>query len=288
MASQQHVTAASSKLAKLIHFRQYYPERVLRVGVTDWRYRVLGNASQTLLAIPGGELVNDLGFEFALAICDSCRVIYPAYPSVSSLEEIADGLNAILDAEHNDSTAILGASFGGSVAQVFVRRYPQRVNALILSNTGVPISYLAPAVRFFAWIAQAFPWTLTRKLLRGPLLKTVDQENADTAFWTDYLNELFAARLKKSDVMANFRIQLDYHQRFRFKPEDLQQWPGRVLIAESDNDVIGPARRRRLRETYPTAKVHAYHAAGHAPMFARFDEYLAMVKDFLGSKEPVQ
>jgi pimeloyl-ACP methyl ester carboxylesterase len=39
--------------------------------------------------------------------------------------------------------AILGASFGGAVAQVFVRRYPDRVSELILSNTGVPLKYLA-------------------------------------------------------------------------------------------------------------------------------------------------
>jgi len=63
----------------------------------DWKYRVFGTGAKTFLAIPGGELVNDLGFE--LAIGETHRVVYPAYPRASSIEELADGLRMILDAE---------------------------------------------------------------------------------------------------------------------------------------------------------------------------------------------
>jgi pimeloyl-ACP methyl ester carboxylesterase len=273
----------SPKLAQLRDFRMRYPEKVLRVETADWRYRVLGASSQTLLVVPGGELVNDLGFEFALAMSGTCRIIYPAYPNVSSIEEIADGLRAILDTERIDRTAILGASFGGAVAQIFVRSYPNRVSELILSNTGVPLPYLTPPIRVFEWIAKALPWPLTAKLLRRPMLKTLDAAGSNEAFWNEYLDELFSSRLKKADVLSNIRIQLDYHRRFRFLPSDLERWPGRILIAESDNDVIGPRRRRLLRQTYPGSQLHTYHAAGHAPMFTRFDEYLAMVKGFFGN-----
>jgi pimeloyl-ACP methyl ester carboxylesterase len=141
-----HDAGSSAKAVALQAFRRF-PEKSLRLGMAEWRYRVLGTATRALLAIPGGELVNDLGFEFALAISDAHRVVYPAYPRVSSIEELADGLCAILDAEKIDQAAILGASFGGAVAQVCVRRHANRINALILSNTSVPIRQLAPAKR---------------------------------------------------------------------------------------------------------------------------------------------
>jgi maspardin len=67
----------------------------------------------------------------------------------------------------------------------------------------------------------------------------------------------------------------------RCAPADLKNRHGRVLIAESDTDVIGPRRRDALRKTYPQAQVHTFHNAGHAPMFTRYDEYLRMVQDFL-------
>jgi len=270
-----------AKSAALQEFRRF-PEKVVRTGTADWRYRVLGTAAPVLLAIPGGELVNDLGFEFALAISDTHRVVYPAYPSVSSMEELADGLCAILDAEKIEQAAILGASFGGSVAQVCVRRHPDRISALILSNTGVPIRYLAPAKRLLELIFRATPWSVATSLLRKPLIKVVDPAGEATAFWTAYLDELFASRLTKADLLSNLRIQHDYYRRFQFMPQDLENWPGRILIAESDTDVIGPRLRLALRQTYPKAEVRTFHNGGHGTMFLRFDEYLDMVRRFLG------
>jgi len=267
------------KQLALDHFRAI-PEKILG----EWRYRVFGAGDRAFLAIPGGELVNDLGFEFALAIAQTHSVIYPAYPRASSIGELSEGLRAVLDAEGIGQVAILGASFGGAVAQVFVRRYPDRVRELILSNTGVPLGHLARPVGITYWIVKAMPWRLTSRLLRKPLLGTIDQSGTDHAFWADYLDELFASRLTKADVLSNIRVQYDYHRRFHFTPEDLKNWPGRVLIAESDSDVIGPRRRQALRETYPCARVHTFHNAGHAPMFTRYGEYLEMVNSFL--KQP--
>jgi len=258
-------------------FRSSFPERT----TGPWRYRVLGAGERTLLALPGGELVNDLGFEFAMAMSRACRVIYPAYPRASSIIELADGLCGILDVEKIDRAALLGASFGGAVAQIFVRRHPDRTSALILSNTGVPLKSLAPSVRISGWIAAALPWSVTSKLLRKPLLKTLDPAGRERAFWSAYLDELFSERLTKADVLSNIRHQYEYHTRFRFTPQDLSTWTGKVLIAESDTDIIGPRRRKALRDLYPQAEVRTFHNAGHAPMFSCAEEYLAMVRAFL-------
>lgn len=269
-----------NKSASLQSFRDNHPEKLLRIGATEWRYRMIGAGPHAFLALPGGELVNDLGFEFALALKDRCRLLYPAWPRVSSIVELTGGLRALLDAEAIDRPTVLGASFGGSVAQIFVRRHPDRTRALILSNTGVPMRHLAPAVGLFELLARALPWTVTTRLLRKPLLRTVDPTGRDQAFWTAYLDELFSLRIGKADVLSNFRHQHEYHRRFRFEPGDLKAWPGRILLVESDNDIIGPARRRALRETYPGAQVHTFHDAGHAPLFTRFEEYFGNDPEF--------
>lgn len=271
---------ASPKAMNLEAFRSF-PEKVLRANGAEWRYRSLGTSAETLLLVPGGELVNDIAFDFALALKDEFRIVYPAYPRINSIEELSDGLGAILDAEGINQAAVLGASFGGALAQVFVRRHPQKVGALILSNTGVPLAKLVGAVRITGWLTSALPWSATARLLRKPLMKILASSEADAPFWNSYLDELFSKRLTKADVVANARVQLQYHRRYHFSPEDLKDWPGRILIAESDTDVIGPKRREALRRTYPQAEVHTFHNAGHGPMFTRFDEYLAMVRGFL-------
>jgi pimeloyl-ACP methyl ester carboxylesterase len=222
---------SSAKFAALQDFRTRFAEKVIRVGTAEWSYRVIGTAAQTLLAIPGGELVNDLGFEFALAISDACRVVYPAYPRVTTIEELADGLCAILDAEKIEQAAVLGASFGGSVAQVCVRRHPDRISALILSNTSVPLRHLAPAKRLLELIFRALPWFVTTNLFRKVILKVADPNGVATTFWATYADEMLSSRLTKADVVANCRVQHDYYRRFHFTPEDLKSWRGRILIA---------------------------------------------------------
>jgi pimeloyl-ACP methyl ester carboxylesterase len=271
----------SPKAAALAEFRRSFPEKVIRDSAHQWRYRVIGSDALTLLALPGGELVNDLGFEFALAMRGCCRIVYPAYPRVDSMEELASGLAAILDAEEIGQAAILGASFGGALAQVFVRKYPRRISHLMLSNCGVPLRYLEPSLRLFNGIFRILPWSVFSALLPWSMSDVLDPAGKDRDFWKAYLDEMLSTRIAKADMLANFRIQLAYHRRYHFTPSDLAEWQGNILIAESDTDVIGPRRRRALRETYPSAEVHTFHNGGHATMFLRFDEYLAMVKRFL-------
>jgi pimeloyl-ACP methyl ester carboxylesterase len=282
--AQFYGNVLTPKAAALADFRRRFPEKTVRDGAVEWRYRVIGSAAPALLAIPGGELVNDAGFEFALAMSSCRRIVYPAYPRVDSIEQLVSGLRAILDAEKITQTAILGASFGGALAQVLVRKYPERISHLILSNTGVPLRYLVPSLRVFNWIAEALPWSATAALLCRSMPKAMAITEEDRAFWSAYFDELFSVRLTKADLLANFRIQLYYHRRLHFTPREMEDWKGKILIAESDTDILSPRRRQALRQTYPNALVHTYKNGGHATMFLCFDEYLAMVKQFLDTE----
>jgi hypothetical protein len=44
------------------------------------------------------------------------RVLSVTYPQVPTLDELVDGLLAVLDAERVGTTAVWGTSFGGMVA----------------------------------------------------------------------------------------------------------------------------------------------------------------------------
>jgi pimeloyl-ACP methyl ester carboxylesterase len=141
---------------------------------------------------------------------------------------------------------------------------------------------LIPAVWTALALARMLPWSTMRKLLASTFVKAVDPcDEQERRFWNAYVAELLDSRLAKADLLANMGLQLEYHRDYHFLPSDLPGWTGSILIAESDNDVIGPSRRKGLRDTYPAAKIHTFHNGGHATMFLRFDEYLAMVKGFL-------
>jgi pimeloyl-ACP methyl ester carboxylesterase len=270
---------------RLRAFRANYPNKSLAVGGVEWKYRVGGEGERTLLMLPGGELVNDMGFDLAAAVAPRFRIVYPAYPRVRSLDDLADGVAAILTAEDTPRVTVLGASFGGAVAQCMVRRHPAKMERLILSNTGVPLAHLVRGRKIANTVIASIPWPVLRRAMAKSILKLLGAPAGELQFWRAYTKELFATRLAKADVMANLEIQYEYHLRYRFAPGDLAEWiektPGKVFVIESDNDIFNAARRKALRDTYPQAPVYTFHGAGHAPAFSREKEYLEVLARFL-------
>jgi pimeloyl-ACP methyl ester carboxylesterase len=162
-----------------------------------------------------------------------------------------------------------------------IRRHPDRIERLILSNTGVPMAHLVRGRKIANAVLSSIPWPVLRGLLSKSIIKLLGAPAGELPFWREYTKELFSTELTKADVMANLRIQLDYHQRYRFQPADLAAWPGKVFVIESDNDIFNAERRKALRDTYPQAPVHTFHGAGHAPAFSRAAEYLEVLGRFL-------
>ena len=187
-------------------FRASYPNKSLAAAAVEWKYRICGVGTRALLMLPGGELVNDMGFDLVAALAPRFRIVYPAYPRVESLDDLADGIAAILNAENIARTSVLGASFGGAVAQCMIRRHPDRIERLILSNTGVPLAYLVRGRKIANAVLSSIPWPLLRGLLAKSIIKLLGAPADELPFWRDYTKELLATQLAKADVMANLRI----------------------------------------------------------------------------------
>ena len=68
---------------------------------------------------------------------------------------------------------------------------------------------------------------------------------------------------------------------FRFEPDQVVSWPGRILILESEEHPVTSEKCAELRQTYPQARVHTFHGAGHTPWMSHTEEYLSVIKEFL-------
>ena len=81
-------------------------------------------ARRDLLLLPGAVGDADAYFTLEPLLSSTHTLIAIAYPPLASLTALLDGLRYILDREHLDSTDIVGGSFGGLIAQAFLRRVP--------------------------------------------------------------------------------------------------------------------------------------------------------------------
>jgi pimeloyl-ACP methyl ester carboxylesterase len=266
---------------ELTDFRaSHAPRRLTHRGI-QWRYFAGGHAGQVVLRLSGALGLAEFSFQQIRLFESRFRVITPDYPAVRSLAEMTDGVIAILDAESVERAHVIGGSFGGLLAQVLVRRVPERVTSLVLSHTGAPDGKRRGVATA---IVAAMPQPVLRGLLKARLGRTLDA--ADT-FWRRYFDHAIGD-MTKADILSRVRLQAEFGAQVGWRPDDLARWPGRVLLIEGEDDpLFPPAARARLRALYPTAEVHRFQGTGHAAAVLKPEEYAEVVTQFLAKEGPL-
>src|SRR5215208_3974556 len=210
---------AAERWEELREFRATHPPKHITVAGVGGDYIACGEGEEALLLLPGGAMVGEAGFTRIPAFEDRYRVIAPDYPRVSTATLLLDGLAGVLDAEGVRAAHVLGPSYGGLVAQCFVRRHPERVRSLILANTLVPPKSLLWVSQVFLVVLPLVPlgWlrTLRERALAQAFLGVPGVSLEDQAFWRDYQHELIS-RLTKADLRDMSRLGIDLVESFRF------------------------------------------------------------------------
>ena len=263
--------------------RAFPYHQVSREGI-EWPYLMNARKGETLLLLSGAMVIPDISWHSIAHFGESNHVIAPSYPPVKTMTELVDGIAVILQQEGIKKVHVLGGSYGGFVAQIFVRRYPRICHSLVLSHTFAPNPADAGAVKKMVsglkWLPQgALKWTMGRKLL-----KLMPEDKNQASLMLSHFKELLHERLTRADILGILWRMGDYYQN-EFTPGDLAGWPGRVLLVMADDDPGTPELvRERLIGLYPGASVKLFHGSGHATSVVREDEYQAVIDEFLGNK----
>ncbi|HBL25322.1 MAG TPA: hypothetical protein DD490_00630 [Acidobacteria bacterium] len=262
-------------------FRRDHPlQAVERNGVT-WEYRTGGSGDRTLLFFPGAQGTGEAAWGTLDHFTPRFRWIAPSYPAVPTMAELADGVAALLDREGLGSVDVVAGSYGGFVAQVFVRRHPGRVARLVLSHTAPPNPARGQVIdKSLRWL-PILPMFLLRLQYRRVMSALLP--NLPELAWTRaYLEEIIAFHLTKKGMIDGYRRVVDFDLRHRLTPEDLAGWPGRVLLLFGDNDPATPAPvRERMQALHPGAEVRVFTGTGHAASVLKREEYRDAMDHFL-------
>jgi len=271
-------------------FRAEHTFKTIKLNGVSWEYYDLGSGPETRLTLTGALGIPTLEWRHLSVFEQTHRVLAPCYPPVDTMDALCDGLAGILRYEGIERAHIQGGSYGGFVAQVFVRRYPAMTASLILSHTQPPYPDDKGAAKLgrILSLAKILPVGALRRLMNRGLSKLMPEKTTESALLFAIYRELLRFRLTKADVLGILSRTVDY-ERHRFTPEDLADWPGRILLMMTDNDRTTPESvRADFKRLYPQARVHLFKGTGHVTSWEKADEYRAVINEFLSGLKGVQ
>jgi maspardin len=259
--------------------------RVEHNGLT-WEYIKAGKGEASMLLLPGILGTAESSWQLISHFSKRCRVLSPNYPPLNSNKEIAHGITAILRQEGIEKSVVYGGSYGGFVAQVFVRCHPESVEKLILSHTTAPNprrgQIANAATSLVDWIPLPLLRVIFRRSLSG-LMRTPDR--ALRRALRVYFGELAREHIDRQHIASTYRRVADYDTRWVFNPGDLQKWPGKILLLISEDDPLTPPRvRAALQTLYPQAGLQLFSGSGHLSSILKQDEFISAIEKFIDEK----
>jgi pimeloyl-ACP methyl ester carboxylesterase len=277
----------SDLVAGLKRFRERHPYRQAEIGGMPWRYIAAG-AGDAMLVLTGAACIAEMSWRTIEHFAGKRRVIAPDYPALDANAALVDGLAALLDGEGVERAHVLGGSYGGLVAQAFVRRHPERTASLVLSHTLLPDRGAAVQVaRTLRWV-RLLPGRLLRGLFRMRLAGLFPEgSHPELALAKALFVEILGTRLTKAQLLSLMRRTAELGLHHAYGPGDLAGWPGRILILMATDDPATPEpSRRALLAAYPQAQVRLFSGGGHATAVLMQDAYFAAIDEFLAAQSP--
>ncbi|HEX8598037.1 MAG TPA: alpha/beta hydrolase [Chloroflexia bacterium] len=267
-------------------FLATHPFRYVTSSGMCWPYLVAGRGEQALVLLPGAPGRAEASFEYMRAFERHYTVISIGYPAdLATVEECLHGVVRILDAEGFECAHVVGGSYSGLLAQRFVRRYPGRVDKLVLSDTGVPRPARARKYRRYVRLLRVLPMFVIRALWRvGAYLYLHEMAPQRRPFWEAYFAQL-RKTITRRECISRLQVWIDFDSGSRFSPGDLDGWQGEMLILGAERDTtFSNWERQALRRLYPAARVCVFTGGGHAASLDRRDEYIEAICDFLAAE----
>lgn len=262
----------------LLEFRARHPSKSVRVGDFDWEYVVLGNGEKAILLLHGMTGASDIWWQQMEVLSKQYKVISLTYPPANTLQEMSEGVLAILDAEEVPRVYVVGTSLGGYLVQYLMTNSPEQVEKAVLANTFPPNDILRQKNEPLIKVLPFLPNWLVMSVFRSSVVDNIYPASGYSELVLAYMLEQVSGRMSKAQVTARAKAVIE-----PFAPPDSESLGIPLMIIEADNDpLVEETLREQLKATYPAAEVHTLHAVGHFPYLNAADNYTEILLNFFG------
>ena len=183
----------------------------------------------------------------------------------------------------------IGASDGGMVAQIYTQAYPKEVGGFILISTGGMDAetikslrkkyFLAPLMLFY--MKHCNYEKLKPKLIKVGMGHSRNESKEELAYAKDMFETIFKDYTKEKDVHIS-GLLADLMKQTPVTETDFRMLKGKILLILQDQDFFSGKMQKDLIQLMHDPVIQ-YVSGGHLSTILKADDYVKVIRDFLGN-----
>ena len=266
------------------------PYQVMKIGSANIRYVITGEETKPCVVfLNGGMNCSEMWFKYVEKMSDEYRILIFDYPiEIKTVDETAQIIHEFLIKLGIKKAFFAGASFGGMMAQIFARKYPQMVTGLgLYSTAGLDEKTLRSQKKKYRF-APLLLWymkhcdyeKLKPKVIESSLKNYAKKETEEDR---EYLKEMFEFMFKDYTNSKDIHITGMISKVVNIKPckkEDFDFIKDKVLLIFPKEDFFSNDEQKSLQDLFPYAKTE-YIKNGHFGTVLEYEKYIGLMKEFI-------
>jgi hypothetical protein len=272
-------------------FEKDFPYQNMKVGRANFSYVLAGQAEKpAVVLLCGGMNYSRMWHEYVRKLEGSYRVLTFDYPrELTAVWEAVDAIAELMEKLGIERAVLVGASFGGFMAQLIAKKYPEKVSGLGLFSTGALTESMIKTGRkkyrsykIMLWIMKRkhFNYEKLKPLLISTCMKTAKQESEeDQRYLREIFDFIFKDYTKEKDIhitsmMVNLMDVEPCHK------EDFACMNGKVALVLPEKDFFSETEQQELIATFPGARIE-YVKNGHLGTILECDKHCEVIRGLL-------
>lgn len=270
-------------------YEREHPYREFPVQGGRFRYILSGESGKPAIVFLNGLGMQEAWLRYMIAFEREYRVLMMEYPlACETTDALLDAIDALLRELGIVKPILVGGSDGGLLAQLFVRRFPGNVGALVLMTTvTIDSKYCEDtnrenANRYLAKV-RLIPYAILKRVLLR-LVKTYfnDESETERAYGTSFLKYIASDPAYKQKYLHAVKLVYDGAKQPKLRTEEFAGLRDRVLILHPEKDIFIKEDQQKL--TALLADVGAETKTmrgGHLAFVSSPELYIGAIRGFL-------
>lgn len=271
-------------------FEKRHRYREMQVGPATFKYLLCGNGKHTLVLLVGGMGISEMWMHYIENLESNYQILTFDYPmAYSDNAGLCEGICQLMNRLGIDRGVMVGASYGGYLAQIFARRYPEKTEGIALFSTAGLNTTTLDSLRaryknvgLLVGIMKLVPYAWLKPVFKKLCMKHItNATESEYQYMKDLFDDIYRDYTKEADIHMT-ELLVDIVNQSPSRTEEFTYLSGKILlILPKGDDTFTPAMQQELVRSMPHPMVVEQADGGHIATILHVEQYTNAIRTFM-------